>query len=192
MLRAEMAAKTPLGVKTQAIVTAGGLVSDEIINEILCARISQPDCRDGFLLDGYPRTVEQAEYLDKVLAGRGMPPPVVIHLDVPSHVLIGRMISRRQCPQCGRMFNILTDRPKVPGRCDDDGRPLIVRKDDRGDVITERLKTYKEVTRAVLSHYESAQHFQISGDRSASYIFEEITKILEEIVEGERHQGSGI
>lgn len=192
MLRAEMAAKTPLGLKTQAIITAGGLVSDDIINEILCARISQPDCAEGFLLDGYPRTVEQAEYLDKLLAARGLPPPVVIHLDVPSHVLIGRMISRRQCPKCGRMFNILTDRPKVPGRCDDDDTPLIVRKDDREDVITERLKTYKEVTRAVLSHYESAQHFQISGDRSAAYIFEEITKILEGIVEGERYQGGGI
>jgi adenylate kinase len=113
-------------------------------------------------------------------------------MDVPSHVLIGRMISRRQCPKCGRMFNILTERPKVPGRCDDDDTPLIVRKDDREDVITERLKTYKEVTRAVLSHYESAQHFQISGDRSAAYIFEEITKILEGVMEGERYQGGGI
>jgi adenylate kinase len=192
MLRAEMAAKTPLGLKTQAIITAGGLVNDDIINQILCARISQPDCRDGFLLDGYPRTVEQAEFLDKVLAGRGLPPPVVVHLDVPSHVLIGRMISRRQCPKCNRMFNILTDRPKVPGRCDDCDTPLIVRKDDQEDVIRERLKTYKEVTRAVLGHYASTQHFQISGDRSASYIFEEITKILEGIVQDERYQGSGI
>jgi adenylate kinase len=192
MLRAEMAAGTPLGLKTQSIITAGGLVGDDLINQVLCSRIGQPDCRDGFLLDGYPRTVEQAEFLDKLLAARGLPPPVVIHLDVPSHVLIGRMVSRRQCSKCNRMFNILTDRPKVPGRCDDCGAPLFVRKDDREDVIQERLKTYKEVTRAVLGHYASAQHFQISGDRSTGYIFEEITRILESVVAGERFQGSGI
>jgi adenylate kinase len=184
MLRAEIAAGTPLGLKTKSIIAAGGLVSDDLINEILCSRIGQPDCRDGFLLDGYPRTVEQAEFLDRALAARGLPPPVIIHLDVPSHVLIGRMISRRQCPNCGRMFNILTDRPKVPGRCDDCETPLVVRKDDQEDVIRERLKTYKEVTRAVLGHYESTQHHQISGDRSASYIFEEIQKILECVVNG--------
>ena len=192
MLRGEIAAGTPLGMKTKEIIAAGGLVSDDLINEILCSRISRPDCQDGFLLDGYPRTVEQADFLDKVLSSRGLPPPVVIHLDVPSHVLIGRMISRRQCPKCNRMFNILTDRPKVPGRCDDCDTPLIVRKDDQEDVIRERIKTYKEVTRAVLGHYASAQLHQISGDRSANYIFEEITKVLENVMQGERFQGGGI
>ncbi len=192
MLRAEIAAGTPLGQKTKEIIAAGGLVDDELINQILCSRISRPDCRDGFLLDGYPRTVEQADFLDKVLAGRGLPPPVVIHLDVPSHVLIGRMISRRQCPKCNRMFNILTERPRVPGRCDDCGTPLVVRKDDQENVIRERIKTYKEVTRAVLAHYASTQHHQISGDRSTSYIFEEIQKIIENVLEDERYQGGGI
>lgn len=189
MLRAEIAAGTPMGLKTKAIITAGGLVSDETINEILCSRIGRPDCKDGFLLDGYPRTVEQAEFLDRLLAARGLPEPVIIHLDVPSHVLIGRMISRRQCPKCNRMFNVLTDRPKVPGRCDDDGTPLIVRKDDREDVIRERLKTYKEVTRAVLGHYPGTRQFEIAGDRSANYIFEEVTKILESSLKVERHLG---
>jgi adenylate kinase len=182
MLRAEIAAGTPLGVQTQAITAAGGLVPDHLINAALASRILQPDCARGFMLDGYPRTVEQAEYLDTLLAARNLPAPVVIHLDVPSDVLVGRMISRRQCSKCGQMYNILSKRPKVDGRCDDDDASLIVRKDDQEDVIRERLRTYKEVTRPILSHYPSNRYFQISGDRSATYIFEEVTHVLESLV----------
>lgn len=174
-----MTAKTALGLEAQSIVAAGGLVPDSLVNRMLCSRISQPDCEDGFMLDGYPRTVEQAEYLDELVAARNLPPPVVIHLDVPADVLVGRMVSRRQCSKCGRMFNVLSARPKVDGFCDDDGAPLIMRRDDREDVIRERLRTYEEVTRPVLNHYPSERYFQISGDRSANYIFEEITRILE-------------
>jgi adenylate kinase len=184
MLRAEIAAGTELGKKTQATIAAGALVSDDLINDILHARIDQPDCGNGFMLDGYPRTVEQAEYLDRLIAERGLPAPIVIHLDVPADVLVGRMISRRQCPQCGAMYNVLSKRPKVAGRCDECGSALIVRKDDREDVIRERLASYKQVTRPVLNHYPSEQYFQISGDRSTSYIFEEITTILEKAIEG--------
>jgi adenylate kinase len=186
MLRAEIAAGTPLGRETQSIIAAGGLVPDDLINAALCSRIQQPDCRLGFMLDGYPRTVEQAQYLDQLLESRNLPAPVVIHLDVPADVLVGRMVSRRQCSRCGQMFNILSKRPKVEGRCDDDGAPLVTRKDDREDVIRERLRTYEEVTRPVLDHYPSDRYFQIAGDRSAPYIFEEITSILESLP-GERH-----
>ena len=182
MLRAEIAAGTTLGQQTQSIIAAGGLVSDDLVNAALCSRISKPDCANGFLLDGYPRTVEQAQYLDELLAKRNLPPPVVIHLDVPPDVLVGRMISRRQCSKCGKMYNVLSKRPKVAGRCDDDGAPLVTRKDDREDVIRERLRAYKELTRPVLGHYLGNRYFQISGDRSAPYIFEEITRILESLV----------
>ncbi len=182
MLRAEIAAGTPLGLQTRSIIAAGSLVPDDLINAALGSRILQPDCADGFMLDGYPRTVDQAEYLDAQLAGRNLPEPVVIHLDVPPDVLVGRMISRRQCSKCGHMYNILSRRPRVPGRCDDDGAPLVMRKDDEESVIRERLRTYKEVTRPVLDHYPSQRYFQISGDRSAPYIFEEITRILESLM----------
>jgi len=184
MLRAEIAAQTELGKKTQSIIASGGLVNDDLINQILRARIEQSDCKNGFMLDGYPRTVEQAEFLDRLLAERGLPKPIVIHLDVPADVLVGRMISRRHCSQCGQMYNILSKRPKVAGRCDEDGAPLLVRKDDKEDVIRERLATYAKVTRPVLSHYPSDQYFQISGDRSTSYIFEENTGILEKATHG--------
>ncbi len=182
MLRSEIAAGTPLGRETQSIIAAGGLVPDHLINAALCSRIQQPDCQRGFMLDGYPRTVEQAEYLDSLLASSGFPAPVIIHLDVPADVLVGRMISRRQCSKCGQMFNILSKRPKVAGRCDADGAPLLMRKDDHENVIRERLRTYEDVTRPVVAHYPSDRYFQISGDRSAPYIFEEITRILESLL----------
>jgi adenylate kinase len=182
MLRMEIAAGSPLGLQTQSIIAAGGLVPDDLINAALGSRIEQPDCQRGFLLDGFPRTVEQAEYLDKLLASRCLAAPVVIHLDVPADVLVGRMASRRQCSQCGQLFNILSRRPKVADRCDDDGAPLITRKDDQPDVIRERLRTYQEMTRPVLDYYPSNRYFQISGDRSEPYIFEEITRTLESLV----------
>lgn len=181
-----MAGRTPLGLEAQAIITAGGLVSDDLVNKMLCSRIGQPDCASGFMLDGYPRTVEQAEYLDGLIARRNLPAPVVIHLDVPADVLVGRMVSRRQCSKCGRMFNVLSARPRVDDQCDDDGAVLITRKDDREDVIRERLRTYEEVTRPVLNHYPSDRYFQISGDRSTGYIFEEITRILESVTPREQ------
>jgi adenylate kinase len=179
MLRAEIAAQSPLGIKTQEIIAAGGLVNDDMINEAVRSRLSQPDCRNGFMLDGYPRTIEQAEFLDTVLDELDLPKPIIIHLDVPADTLVGRMVSRRQCSKCGQMYNVLTQKPKVENHCDKDGSPLIMRKDDQEDVIRERLRTYEAVTRPVLSHYPSSQYFQISGDRSSTYIFEEITQILE-------------
>jgi adenylate kinase len=190
MLRAEIAAASPLGLEARSIIAAGGLVPDDVVNRMAAARISRPDCAEGFLLDGYPRTVEQAEYLDALLKARNRELPIVIHLDVPADVLVGRMISRRHCSKCGQMYNILSKRPKVAGRCDLDGEPLSVRKDDAEETIRERLRTYNDITRPVIAHYPSDRYFQISGDRSASYIFETITGILESVMESEHREAS--
>jgi adenylate kinase len=178
MLRAEIAEGTPLGLETKAIIAAGGLVGDDIINRMLEHRISHPDCANGFLLDGYPRTLAQAEFLDSLLASK-QTTPIVIHLDVPADVLVGRMICRRMCAKCGQMFNVLSKRPKTPGRCDDCDGPLEVRKDDREDVIRERLAAYNALTRPVLGHYYNGNYFHIPGDRSSTYIFESITGVLD-------------
>ena len=185
MLRGEIKAGSDLGKAAQATIAAGGLVSDDLVNQILKARIGQPDCRRGFILDGYPRTVEQAEFLDATLQERSIGTPIVLHFDVPTDALIGRMTSRRWCPKCGRTYNILSVRPKSPGKCDDDGEPLIIRKDDREDVFRERLRTYDEMTRPILAHYHD--YHQVHGDRSPAYIFEEITGILEPIVHRNGH-----
>ena len=189
MLRAEITAGTELGEIARSIMASGGLVGDDLVNKMLSQRVDQPDAKDGFLLDGYPRTVEQAEYLDGVLAERKLPDPIVLHLDVPADAILGRLTSRRQCPKCGRIYNLLQQPPKKPGVCDDDGCSLITRKDDTEDVVRERIRTYDDVTRPVLAYYQDRNYHQIRGDRSPSYIFEEISGILDPWVS--RNGGSG-
>ena len=182
MLREEIKAGSALGNAAQSIMASGGLVGDDLVNKMLAHRVSKPDCAHGFLLDGYPRTVEQAEYLDGVLDQRRFESPIVLHLDVPMDALVGRLTSRRQCPTCKRIYNLLQMPPKVPGICDDDGTPLVTRKDDSEDVVKERIRTYDEWTRPVLAFYQDRRYHQIRGDRSPGYIFEEITGILEPVV----------
>jgi adenylate kinase len=182
MLRAEIHSDTALGKAAAAIMASGGLVGDDLVNRMLAERVSQPDCKRGFLLDGYPRTVEQAEFLDRLVAERRLDKPIILHLDVPLDALVGRLTSRRQCPKCKRIYNLLQQPPKKPGVCDDDGTSLTTRKDDQEDVVTERIRTYDEVTRSVLAHYQDRDYHQIRGDRSPGYIFEEITGILEPLV----------
>lgn len=182
MLREEIKAGTALGNAANSIMASGGLVGDDLVNRMLANRIAGSDCARGFLLDGYPRTVEQAEYLDKLLAQNHFDAPVVLHLDVPVDALVGRLTSRRQCPKCKRIYNLLQLPPKTPGICDDDGTPLITRKDDTEEVVTERIRTYDEVTRPVIAYYQDRKFHQIRGDRSPGYIFEEITGILDPLV----------
>ena len=182
MLRAEIQAGTELGSAARSIMASGGLVGDDLVNKMLEQRVAQPDCASGFLLDGYPRTVEQAEFFDGLLAGRGLTKPVILHLDVPLDALVGRLTSRRQCPKCGRIYNLLHQPPRKPGVCDDDGSVLITRKDDQEDVVTERIRTYEQITRPVLVYYQDRNYHQIRGDRSPGYIFEEISGILEPMV----------
>jgi len=187
MLRAEMQAGTELGRLAQEIMSSGGLVGDDIVNNMLASRIGKTDCCNGFLLDGYPRTVEQAEYLDQLLQSRHLARPIVLHLDVPEDALVGRMTSRRQCPKCSRVYNLLHQPPKATGVCDDDGVELIIRKDDQESIFRERLRTYDEQTRPVLAHYHDRSYHQIRGDRSPNYIFEEITGVLEKVVSVNGH-----
>jgi adenylate kinase len=179
LLRAEVAAGTDLGGMAKGIMAAGGLVGDDLVNAMLARRLEGEDCVKGFLLDGYPRTVEQAEFLDCVLAKRNLAAPILLHLDVPHDALLSRMTSRRQCPACQRIYNLLHQRPKKDGVCDDDQTPLITRKDDREETVLERLETYERVTRPVLAHYDYQNYYQIRGDRSPNYIFEEIVGVLE-------------
>jgi adenylate kinase len=182
MLREEIKSGTPLGKAAQSIMAGGGLVGDDLVNRMLAQRVSSPDSAHGFLLDGYPRTVEQAEFLDGLLAERQFDMPVVLHLDVPLDALVGRLTSRRQCPTCKRIYNLLQMPPKNPGVCDDDGTPLVTRKDDTEEVVSERIRTYDAVTRPVLSYYQDRKYYQIRGDRSPEYIFETISGILEPMV----------
>ena len=153
MIRAECKAGTALGRMACSIMSNGGLVSDETVNEIVASRIARPDCAGGFLLDGYPRTVAQASYLAGLLRQRQLPAPTVIHLDVADEIVVGRLTARRQCPQCKHIYNLLPLPPHEEGICDADGAALITRDDDKESVIRHRLEAYEELTGPILKWY---------------------------------------
>ena len=179
LLRGEMKAGTELGRKAQDIMASGGLVPDELVNEMLVDRISRPDCRDGFLLDGYPRTVEQARFLDGVLARLRMPSPIVIHIDVPPEVVVGRITARRQCPVCHRIYNELYQPPKNSGVCDFDDGKLFTRKDDIAETVRERMKTYETLTNPVIDYYRAGNYRKVDGTRAPEVVFDEIAGLLQ-------------
>ena len=187
MLRGEVEAGSPLGVQAKEILAAGQLVKDEMVNEMLVNRITRPDCGNGFLLDGYPRTLPQAEFLDAKLAELGFPPPTVFHLATPQSVLIERISSRRQCPQCGRIYNLLFKPPKRPGVCDDDGSKLVRRSDDNVDVVRARLESYEKLTAPIMLHYAGGDYHSLSANRAPGEIFRDIEAVLR----GRRNGASG-
>ncbi|HWB97988.1 MAG TPA: adenylate kinase [Bryobacteraceae bacterium] len=178
MFRAECKAGTPLGKKACSILSSGGLVGDDIVNQIVASRISKPDCSSGFLLDGYPRTVPQAEFLNHLLAERGLPQPTVIHLDVAGEVLVARISARRQCPTCGHIYNVLSQPPKVAETCDIDGATLTRREDDTEAVIRQRLEAYETLTGPVIEYYRRGACIRIDGKHTPQAIFEEIKSLL--------------
>ena len=163
MFRAECLAGTELGKVASETMTSGGLVGDDIVNGIVASRIAQADCRNGFLLDGYPRTAPQARHFAELLRQRGWPEPVVIHLQVADDALVARLTARRQCPQCLRIYNTISQPPRNAGRCDDDGAALRTREDDQEAVIRQRLRAYHELTGPVLEWYGSATVRTVDG-----------------------------
>jgi adenylate kinase len=178
MFRAECKAGTELGRTACAIMTAGGLVPDEITNTIVSRRISQPDCANGFLLDGYPRTVPQAQYFGRLVNERGLPAPVVIHLDVHEELLVTRLTARRQCPVCRRIYNLLSQPPLVTGRCDVDGAQLIARDDDQEATIRQRLSAYHELTGPILEFYGEAAVRRVDGGRAPEAVAKDVEKVV--------------
>jgi len=157
MLRDRIRAGAKCGDKFAATMHAGALVADDVINGMVAERLSEPDAANGFILDGYPRTLDQAAYLSCWLAGRGIR-EVVIHLAVDYNIIIARLTGRRQCPRCGTLYNVASHPPKVAGLCDLDGETLVIRDDDREDVIRERLEAYERQTRPVLEFFERSGH----------------------------------
>lgn len=180
MLRSEIAAQTKLGRLAEEVMAGGGLVSDELVNQMLVQRLAQPDCAGGFLLDGYPRTVSQAEFLDSLLARQGFPPAKVVHLAVQRDGLIARMSARRECPVCGQIYNLIHQPPKQKGLCDRDSTVLIRRKDDHASIIRQRLKAFDEITNPVVDYYRGPQLHEIDGNRSSPEIFEDIKELLQQ------------
>ena len=152
MLREHVRKGNAVGTKVEAKLKAGILVKDEVVNALVEKRLAQPDAANGFILDGYPRTRAQAEMLCSMLSGRGIH-EVVLHLVVDYNVIIARLTGRRQCPVCGTLYNENSKPPKVPGVCDLDGAKLVVREDDREEVIRQRLEAYEKQTRPLLDYF---------------------------------------
>ena len=180
MLRDRIASGDPLGLEVAGIMQSGRLVPDDVVNRLVEDRISQPDCGRGFILDGYPRTIQQAKVLEAQLQRKGFQ-PVVIHLKVDYTKIISRIAGRRQCPVCGALYNLTSHPPIQSETCDLDGARLAVRDDDREFVVRERLEAYDRQTRPLLEYFAaSGQSFhEVDGDQgSPSAILDRIRGLL--------------
>jgi adenylate kinase len=190
MLREHIRSGDSIGLAIGNRMRAGSLVSDELVNQLVFERISQPDCGRGFILDGYPRTLAQAEELMRLLASRGTstrksPGEVVIHLVVDYNVIIARISGRRVCPKCGTLYNAISRPPKVEGVCDLDGTPLVIREDDREEVVRERLEQYERQTRPLIEFFRATSDRLIEVDASREKpeaVFEHIKSELKGLV----------
>jgi adenylate kinase len=151
MLREHVAKKTPMGLEIEELMRNGRLVPDGLVNRLVEARTLEPDCRNGFILDGYPRTVAQAELLVGLLSERGIS-PVVVHLKVDYNIIVARLASRRICSQCGSLYSVASNAPIVTEACDYCGGKLITREDDQPETIWRRLHAFDNQTLPVLEY----------------------------------------
>jgi len=154
-----------MGTAVVATMQSGALVSDEVVNQMVEERLSRPDAKQGFVLDGYPRTLAQAEHLSRWFDARGIR-EVVIYLAVDYNIVIARLTGRRQCPRCGTLYNLATQPPRVDELCDLDGEKLVIRDDDNEVVIRERLAGYERQTRPVLEYYRLGGRRLVEVDAS--------------------------
>jgi adenylate kinase len=160
MLRAAVKAGTPLGLAAKKVMDSGALVSDDIIIGLVKERIAQPDCAGGFLFDGFPRTIPQAE----AMRAAGVPLDVVLEIDVPHEAIIERMSGRRSHVASGRTYHVKFNPPKVPGKDDMTGEDLVQREDDKEETVRKRLQVYQEQTRPLVDYYS---RWAESGDPRA-------------------------
>ena len=155
ILRNAVKAKTKLGIEAQGYMERGELVPDKLIMDIMEARLQEPDCAKGYLLDGFPRTIPQAEELRKLLAKLNMKLDAVINIDVPKEVILDRLTTRRTCsnPDCQEIYNIKSKPPTPDGKCLKCGSPAVQRADETVEAITKRLETYNEKTAPLIDFY---------------------------------------
>jgi adenylate kinase len=179
ILRANISNGTPLGKQAKALVDQGTLVSDELVNQMVADRLAQPDTRRGYILDGFPRTLNQAIWLDAQLAADTTILPVVAISIVVDYDHLLKRITGRLISPAGRIYNIYSNPPRVPGICDVDGSALIQRPDDSEAVFIERMKTFDNQTAPVVEHYRKQGRFQeIDGDNPVEQVTTSITEAL--------------
>jgi adenylate kinase len=181
MLRERVSAGDALGREVAGVMKSGGLVPDTTVYRLVVDRIERPDCANGFMLDGFPRTVEQARLLSGLLEAKKIE-PLVIFLKVDYNEIVTRLSERRQCPSCRAVYSVSSHAPKTSEVCDYDGSRLVIREDDRPEVVLERLKAYERETAPVLDYFRSVNYpiRQVEGTaRAAQAIAREIRELVE-------------
>ena len=169
IFRENVKSGTPLGLEVKSIMDAGGLVSDDLVNRIVADRVKKSDCEHGFILDGFPRTLDQAKYLSGLLKGQGLE-PLVIGLEVDYNRIVSRLTARRSCPNCGAVYNVVSMAPKVDGVCDACGTALITRDDDREEVIKQRLRAYDAQTAPLVDYFKQSagMYYTVDGNEGSA------------------------
>jgi adenylate kinase len=178
ILREALKEQTELGKKAKSFMDSGALVPDDIVDAIIAERLGRADCNWGVILDGYPRTISQAEYLRSMLERDGTR-ILTIGVDVRNNELMKRLSSRWTCTKCGKIFNSNLDAGKGGGVCEDCGAELFQRKDDRTEVVAERLQVYHQMTKPLVQYYRDLDlYFEINGERPVEEIFCSIMAII--------------
>jgi adenylate kinase len=183
MFREHVSLGTPLGKQVQPIMACGDLVPDSLVLKMVRERIERPDCSHGFVFDGFPRTVAQAQYLSVLLRQNGYRPPLVVHFALDPMLVLKRITGRRVCKVGGEIYNIYERPPKVEGRCDNDGGELIQRPDDREEIVAPRLEAYEKLTEPLVSYYRRLGRLH---DVDASKSIDEVRQRVLEIVRNSR------
>jgi len=179
ILREAVQADSPLGREARQYLDQGLLVPDEVVTGIVETRLAAPDCARGFVLDGFPRTVEQAEALDAMLVGRAEALDAVVHVAVPRAEVMRRLARRRSCPQCGATFHILSKAPTVADRCDRCGGALVGRSDDGEETVARRMGVYAKQTAPVLDYYARRGLLrEVVGTGTPAEVFARVTASL--------------
>jgi adenylate kinase len=179
LLREHRANHTPLGMLADELMAVGKLVPDDLVNQMVAARLSEPDTEHGYILDGFPRTLNQAEWLDRQLVAY-MLPVVAVSIVVPEKALLERITGRLSCPVCGTIYNTFTSPPKRTGVCDLEGATLIQREDDTEPIFRERMKSFENKTAAVIEYYRSHgnRFAEVDGDLSVDEVTQSIRSTL--------------
>jgi adenylate kinase len=183
MLRENIAKGTPLGAKAKPLMERGELVPDSLVLKMVAARIERPDCSHGFVFDGFPRTVAQAQYLGELLKQHGFRQPVVIHFAIDPALLMRRITGRRMCKVGGEIYNLFERPPKLQGKCDYDGGELEQRPDDREEVVAPRLQAYQKQTAPLVAYYRRLGRLR---EVDAAKSVDEVARRVLEVVDGTR------
>jgi len=182
MLREHIVSGSALGEKAKPIMARGELVPDSLVLKMVSERIERPDCSQGFVFDGFPRTVAQAKYLGEMLRRQGFKQPFVIHMVIGNALLIRRLTGRRTCKVGGEIYNIYDRPPKAEGICDNDGGELIQRPDDREEVIRQRLHAYQKLTSPLVSYYRRlGVLYEVDASKSVAEVEQEIMQAVASI-----------